>query len=240
MKRVRCTVVVLCLLVMLPLGAAAETPVENGLNQGEAAEMFRTVELLLGEMQEEPDAQAMKALLRRAKGVAFFPSVVKIGFGIGALMGDGFLLERGENGQWMGPSFMKIRGLSYGWQVGLQSIGMMLVIANERGMENFRSGSLNLGGDVSVAVGPLGRRGELVTDMRLEASVYGYSIARGAFIGASIAGSDISVDSDKNARYWGEDLTQEELFQRPADDERIQPVLERLQEMMNQAETQEE
>jgi len=179
-------------------------------------------------MENEPDAESMAALLGKAKGVAIFPAVIKIGFGIGGLMGDGFLLERDEQGQWYGPTFMDIRGLSYGWQVGIQSIGLVLVITNEQGMDNFRSGNVKLGGDVSFAVGPWGRRGELATDLRLESSIYAYSITSGAFLGISIEGSDIRTVPSLNEVYWDAALSSDAMSVQPAEDFRILPLIEAL------------
>ena len=98
----------------------------------------------LRDMAVEPDAGAMVSLLKEARGVAIFPSVVKAGIFLGGKYGEGLVLQRDqETGTWYGPSFITMKGVSYGLQFGVQSTALVLVINNDEGMERFR-GSQNL------------------------------------------------------------------------------------------------
>ena len=216
------------------MGGATSTVRADDVEEQELIEsLLERSEQLLQKMIEEPDAQNMAVLMQRAHGVAIFPSVIKVGFGIGGLMGDGLLMERDAVGNWHGPGFMDIRGLSYGWQAGFQSIGMVLIITSEEGMDSFRSGNIKVGGDASFAIGPWGRSGEISTDLELESAIYGYSIAQGAFLGISFSGSDIRVVPSLNEAYWGEFESSRTLFEQPANDPRVLPLVEALKQFMD-------
>lgn len=183
--------------------AAAKAPLEH---IEEAARMVR-------EMAAQTDAGAMSDLLDRARGIAAFPAVVKAGLIIGGRHGDGLVVRRNpETGAWYGPAFIEMTGASFGLQIGVQSTALLLVIANERGMKAFEGGRFTLGGDVSVAVGPVGRHAEAGTDSAMEASIYSYSITKGIFAGISLEGAVIDADEPANAEYWGVVLTPEQIL----------------------------
>ena len=114
---------------------------------------------LVNKMALQADAAGMADTIRSAKGVAVFPDVAKAGFIIGAEEGQGIVLLRTENGGWSGPAFMGVSGASVGFQVGAESIGLVLVINNDNGLHAFTGGnSFKLGADVAVAAGPVGRQ----------------------------------------------------------------------------------
>ncbi len=184
---------------------------------------------VLQEMSQQEDCGTMADLLARAKGVAIFPQVVKAGLMFGARHGRGVVLKRDSvNGQWFGPSFVEITGLSYGLQIGVQSTALVLVITNERGMKSFEEGSFTLGGDLSVAAGPLGRHLEAGTDIELKAAIYSYSMSKGAFIGFSLEGAKVNPDDAANELYWKRSASSSEFLQRKATDSRIRPLVKEL------------
>ena len=92
-----------------------------------------------------------------------------------------------------------------------------------------------LGGDFSIAAGPMGRRAEAATDAQIKASIYSYSIAKGLFAGVSLDGSVISISVKRNKEYWGNKVTAKEALQKPADDERIQPLIKALDALIKKA-----
>ncbi|MGI6038300.1 MAG: lipid-binding SYLF domain-containing protein [Limnochordia bacterium] len=211
------------LLILLAVPAAAQQ-VDQQITK--AAQTLR-------EVAEQSDAATMVSILQKSKGVAIIPSMVKAGFGLGGQYGKGIFLERDERGNWYGPAFIGIRGMSYGLQIGVQSVALVLVIANERGLESFHGGNFKLGGDVSIAAGPLGRRGEVGTDLQLEASIYSYSISRGLFAGVSLEGAQVYLDGEMNEAYWGESLEPEAIYSQKATDPRIRQVIEALEQLIN-------
>lgn len=188
---------------------------------------------VLKEMAEKEDAWRMGDLLEEAWGVAIFPKVVKAGLVIGGHHGEGFFLKRDPStGRWYGPNFVSVTGASWGLQIGVQSIGLVLVVINEDGIQGFMGDNVKLSGDLSVAAGPEGRHTEAGTDSRLEASIYSYSITKGAFAGMMLEGAAITVDENANTVYWGVNLSAESALDRPASDVRIRPVMNELEDIM--------
>jgi len=184
---------------------------------------------LIREMIDQKDSPRMATLIEDAKGVAIFPSVIKAGFIIGGQRGEGLFLRKDPTtGRWYGPNFVNITGLSYGLQIGAQSIGLVLVVTNENGLRGFMGDNVKLSGDLSVAAGPVGRQVEAGTDSRLKASIYSYSISKGAFAGLTIGGAVIDVDENANAVYWGASMSAKAILGRPATDTRIKPLLREI------------
>ena len=163
---------------------------------------------VLKEMSTSEDSGAFGALLKEAEGIAIFPSIIKIGWGIGGQYGKGIIFRKDSRvGIWYGPAFVKIKSISVGPQIGIQSIALVLVISNERGMEGFMEDNFTLGGTASIAAGPLGRSLSADTDYKFKASIYSYSISKGAYIGVSFQGSAVEEDSKANELFYGKSIS---------------------------------
>ena len=168
---------------------------------------------VLEEMSTSEDSGAFGALLKEAEGIAIFPSIIKIGWGIGGQYGKGIIFRKDNRvGIWYGPAFVKIKSVSVGPQIGIQSIALVLVISNERGMEGFMEDNFTLGGTVSIAAGPLGRSLSADTDYKFKASMYSYSISKGAYIGVSFQGSSIEEDSKANELFYGKRISNRNIL----------------------------
>ncbi len=187
--------------------------------------------LTLKEMMNQNDAGAMADTLRGAKGVAIFPSVVKAGFVFGGRFGEGLILRK-EGNSWNGPSFVDIAGASFGLQIGVQSTALVLVITNEKGMQGFVGDKITLGGDVSVAAGPVGRDAQAATDGKLQASIYSYSMSKGLFAGMSLEGASISTQNEKNAKYWGKAMLPSEILKTKASKKDIAELIQALNSLI--------
>lgn len=187
----------LLFLVLTCIGQAAPTTMTPSEIINESIEV-------LEEMSVSEDSGAFGALLKEAEGIAIFPSIIKIGWGIGGQYGKGIIFRKDSRvGIWYGPAFVKIKSISIGPQIGIQSIALVLVISNERGMEGFMEDNFTLGGTASIAAGPLGRSLSADTDYKFKASIYSYSISKGAYIGVSFQGSAIEEDSKANELFYG-------------------------------------
>jgi lipid-binding SYLF domain-containing protein len=168
---------------------------------------------VLDQLLRIPEQSIPPAMLARAYAVAVVPSVVRIGFGLGARRGKGILVVRQEDGSWSNPAFITLTGGSFGFQAGVQRTDVVLVFKSRRGVDNITSGKLTLGADASIAAGPVGRSVEGATDMRFEAEIVSYSRARGIFAGVSFAGSGVTMDRRANAAFYGSpSITPEKIF----------------------------
>jgi lipid-binding SYLF domain-containing protein len=206
--------------------AGAETQHEKHINMSAK---------LLREMQKQSDAESMAKVLKSAKGVAIFPSVIQAGLGIGGMTGEGVVLVRRGNG-WSGPSFASIVGGSFGFQIGVKEVGLVLVITNEGGLQAFTGGnSFKLGGDVSIAAGPVGRDAQVATDSTAKASIYSYSMSKGLFAGIALSGSTINVNGDANKAYWGVATGAKTALSRSADGAKIKPLVAELGKLLKLA-----
>ncbi|NMB24461.1 MAG: lipid-binding SYLF domain-containing protein [Firmicutes bacterium] len=221
--QVSVSLILICLLVWAPVVSGASAGVR-------ITESIETLQ----DMAKEPDARAMATLLQKAQGVAIFPSVIKAGVLLGGKYGEGLVIQRNqEDGTWYGPSFITMKGVSYGLQFGVQSTALVLVINNEKGMESFRGTQrVTLGGDIGVAAGPVGRQAGASTDVDLQAAIYSYSISKGIFAGFSLEGAVIEADEDANHAYWGKPIGPRQILGIEATDRRMESLLEELENLM--------
>ena len=157
---------------------------------------------VLEETAAMPDQQIPDALLRRAQGIAVLPTVVKAAFLIGGRGGKGVLTIRDAQGRWTNPAFIRLAGGSFGLQWGVQTADIVLVFTTRRGIEGLTGGKVTLGGDASVAVGPVGRQVSGATDISFTAEVYSYSRAKGLYAGIAIDGTVLTIDNGANASFY--------------------------------------
>ncbi|HET7745672.1 MAG TPA: lipid-binding SYLF domain-containing protein [Vicinamibacteria bacterium] len=144
-------------------------------------------------------------LLDRAECVAVVPGVKKAALGVGGRYGKGAAVCRiqGGHGPWGPPLLITVGGPSVGFQIGGQSADHVFLVMNPKGIDHLLKSRFTLGGDVSVAAGPVGRAAEAATDLRMEAEILSYSRAKGLFAGASLEGSVVRPDKDGNRRLYG-------------------------------------
>ncbi len=139
-------------------------------------------------------------VLANAQGIAIIPGEVKAGFIFGGEVGQGVLVARTPNGSWSPPAFITIAGGSFGFQIGGEARDIVLILNSPRSVQLVENGRLDLGGDVSVAAGPIGG-GVGITSETPEA--YAYVNSFGAFIGATVQGSVLSPDFNANQNLYG-------------------------------------
>ena len=138
-----------------------------------------------------------KELLDKAEAIAVFPDVVKAAFIFGGKGGQGVISRRTAKG-WSAPAFFNISGGSFGAQIGATKTDYVLLIMNEAGLNGLLGDKFEMGGEVGVAAGPVGREAAASTNLRLDAGILSYSRSKGAFIGAALKGAVISPDNDLN------------------------------------------
>jgi lipid-binding SYLF domain-containing protein len=186
------------LLAVLPAGGSPQPPPNEKLRERAA----RAGEIV-AELVKEADHAPPQSLLNKATCVAAVPEVVQVGLGIGGKVGFGLASCRTRAG-WSLPTFMGLKGGTFGLQIGGQSADVVLVFLNKSAPRLIASSSFDLGGQASVAAGPVGRNLSAETDYKLNAEIYSYSKTKGLFAGINLAGTKWEVDSKANKAVYGE------------------------------------
>src|ERR1700721_1655266 len=169
--------------------------------------------VVMQEIMNVPD-NIPQEVMEKAECVIVFPSVLKAAFVVGASYGRGAMVCRtGEHfrGRWGAPAMFALEGGSVGFQIGGQATDLVLLVMNERGADSILSSKVKLGGDASVAAGPVGRDAPAVTDAIMRADILSYSRTRGLFAGVSLEGSTLRPDDDATADVYGRRLTAREI-----------------------------
>ena len=153
-------------------------------------------------------------VMEKAECVIVFPSVLKAAFVVGASYGRGAMVCRtGKefHGPWGAPAMMALEGGSFGFQIGGQATDLVLLVMNDRGAQSILSSKVKLGGDASIAAGPVGRDASADTDAYMRSEILSYSRTRGLFAGISLEGSTLRPDDDATADVYGRKLTAREI-----------------------------
>jgi lipid-binding SYLF domain-containing protein len=171
---------------------------------------------VIKEVMDIPECAIPPSLLRNAQGIAIFPDVLKGAFVFGGRYGVGVLLVRNEDRSWGNPVFFRLLGGSFGWQAGVQSTDVILVLNSIRSLDAICGGKFTLGADASIAAGPVGRQAEAGTDILLRAEILSYSRNRGLFLGLSLEGAAIQVEYGATASFYNAPgLLPMEILRRP-------------------------
>jgi lipid-binding SYLF domain-containing protein len=180
--------------------AQAEKKLKDEANQSEkAAQVIR-------EIMDTPDKGIPQELLDGAECVAVFPSVFKAGFIFGGRGGRGVASCRTAAG-WSAPAFFTLGGGSFA-----QSMDFVMLFMNKDGLNSLLSDQFTLGGDASVAAGPVGRQTGAATDLKLNAQILSYSRSKGLFVGLELKGVVIMPDKDDMRYVYGEGVTAKEVL----------------------------
>jgi len=167
---------------------------------------------VMHEIMAAPDKGIPEEVLEHAKCVAVVPHMLKGGFVVGAQNGRGVATCKTANG-WSAPLFFSLTGGSFGLQIGVEGVDLVMIIQNERGMRQLLSSKFELGADASVAAGPVGRHASANTDWKMEAEILTYSRARGAFAGLTLNGASIRHDEDSTRAIYGHNVSNHKILQ---------------------------
>ena len=192
----RC-IVIAALAVALPAAVRAQSEPSRKLS-----ERAQRAGEIIAELVKEADHAPPQSLLSRATCVAAVPEVVQVGLGVGGKVGFGLASCRTPTG-WSLPTFMALKGGTVGFQIGGQAADVVLVFVNKNAARTISSSSFDLGGQASVAAGPVGRSLTAETDYKLNAEIFSYSKTKGLFAGINVAGTKWEIDSKSNAEIYG-------------------------------------
>jgi lipid-binding SYLF domain-containing protein len=193
----------------------AALPITSSARDDEKeADRIQNAGHVVKEIMDIPD-DIPQDLIDKSECIIVFPSVLKAAFIVGGSYGRGVMTCRtGEHfsGPWSAPSMMALEGGSFGFQIGGEATDFVLLVMNGRGAHSILHSKVKLGGDASVAAGPVGRSASAESDVTLRAEVLSYSRARGAFAGISLEGSTVRPDNDANERVYGSKMSAEDII----------------------------
>src|SRR5205085_12385480 len=153
----------------------------------------------LSEIMGAPDNGIPHELLEKAQCIVIVPGLKKGAFIFGGKYGRGYLLCRASSGSgWSAPAGVTVEGGSFGFQIGGEETDAVMLVMSKRGAEKLLSSKFTLGGDASVAAGPVGRSSAADTDAKMQAEILTYSRSRGVFAGLSLGGATLRPDADSN------------------------------------------
>ena len=161
---------------------------------------------VLHEIMAAPDNGIPEEVLEHAKCIAVVPHMIKGGFVFGAENGRGVATCRTATG-WSAPAFFAITGGSWGLQIGVEGVDLVMIIQNDNGMRHLLASKFQLGADASAAAGPVGRHASADTDWKLNTEILTYSRAKGAFAGLTLTGASIRRDNDSMRAIYGRHVT---------------------------------
>ena len=196
--RVCCAAVLVGLLAL----SAVITPAQKKSRAQDAARHSNDAAKTFTEIMNVKDKAIPKEMLDTAEAIAVFPGVLKAAFLIGGRGGQGVISRRVKGG-WSALAFFNLSGGSFGPQIGAQRTDYVLLIMNQSGLDGLLKDKFELGGEVGIAAGPVGREAAASTNPRLDAGILSYSRSKGVFIGAALKGAVISPDNDLNEAIYG-------------------------------------
>jgi len=160
---------------------------------------------VLTEIMNTPDKGIPEEVMEGAKCVAVVPHLIKGGFIFGAENGKGVATCRTAHG-WSAPAFFTVTGGSWGAQIGVEGVDLVMLFMTDKGMEHLLANKVKIGADASAAAGPVGRHASAGTDWKLNTEILTYSRAKGAFAGITLNGSDLRRDDDSTEAMYGKEV----------------------------------
>ena len=222
-----------CLLGVILILQPTDPGVVRAANKNKDEDRLKDCGAVLKEILDIPD-DIPQSLLDKADCMVVYPSVLKAAFVVGGSYGRGAMTcQQGEDfrGSWSAPTMMALEGGSFGFQIGGQATDFVLLVMNEGGARGVLAGKVKLGGDASVAAGPVGRNASAETDVTLRSEILSYSRSRGLFAGISLEGSTIRPDNKANEQIYGETLEAKQIVL--SDQVRVPAAAEQLVSTLN-------
>ncbi|HTW66236.1 MAG TPA: lipid-binding SYLF domain-containing protein [Bryobacteraceae bacterium] len=213
--------------LLLALGAAGILQAAS-----DAAKRLDDAADMLTDIMSAPDKGIPQDLLDKAQCVVLVPGLKKGAFIVGAKYGKGFMLCRKASGVgWSAPAAIRVEGGSFGFQIGGSETDVVMLVNSKSGARKLLESKFTLGGDASVAAGPVGRTSSAETDAQLHAEILTYSRSRGVFAGISLQGATLRPDDDWNRQMYNADLTNRQIVmgntRPPATAEKLIHVLDK-------------
>lgn len=199
-------VIVIALVCLSTLGWSADKS-----DKQQTADRLQLAGQVLQEIMAAPDKGVPEEVYTGAKCIAVVPHMVKAGFIFGGKHGRGVATCRTTAG-WSAPEFFTMSGGSWGAQIGVEGVDLVMMIMNEKGMQHLMSNKFQIGAEASAAAGPVGRHASAGTDWKADTEILSYSRSKGLFAGISLDGTWINQDKDATKAVYGESVTAQEIL----------------------------
>jgi lipid-binding SYLF domain-containing protein len=193
------------LLLMSLIGLIGTFAWAGSAREDSVARLQSSVEVLHAVMAA-PDKGIPEEVLTSAKCILVVPNLIKGGFIFGGKHGRGVASCRTSDG-WSAPAFVSIGGGSWGLQIGVEGVDLVVLVMNEQGFQHLLSSKFQLSGEGSVAAGPVGRHASAGTDWKMNTEMLSYSRSKGAFAGLTLEGAVVEQDNDSTRAIYGKNMT---------------------------------
>jgi len=202
---IRCTVAIaLTAVAVVAFQPAAHAQAEQQKLVGEAETTFSN-------FVRDPDMKWFQQNVGRAKAVLIAPQVVKAGFIFGGSGGRAVLIARDpKSGKWVGPAFYALATASVGFQAGIAVSEAITLVMTDKGMNSLLSPSFKMGGDASVAAGPVGAG----ASSNVVADLISFSRSKGVYGGLNLDGTVVNTSDDWNEAFYGKKVQSTDILVR--------------------------
>ena len=199
--RSRFSILILTVFALTVFSTVATAQKKTGKDLKDAVDRVNKASEAMREIMKMSDKSIPRDLLGKAKAIVVFPGAIKGAFIVGGQGGKGVAVRRIGRG-WSAPAFLNMAGGSVGLQIGGSKTDYVLLVMNDKGMKNLLADKFEIGGEGSVAAGPVGRTASASTNATLDAEILTYSRSKGLFAGISLKGIVISNDEDLNTAIY--------------------------------------
>jgi lipid-binding SYLF domain-containing protein len=196
----------IALAVACPSLMGADEKSKTAQRMNDAASLFT-------EVMAAPDKSIPQDLLDKSHCIVLIPELKKAAFGIGGKYGRGFAVCRAGGAMgWGPPAAVRVEGGSVGFQIGVSSTDVILLVMNERGMKRLSTSKFTIGADATAAAGPVGRNATAQTDALMTAEILSWSRSKGLFAGISLDGATMRNDLDENQAMYGQRWSSKQIL----------------------------
>jgi SH3 domain-containing YSC84-like protein 1 len=193
------------LLLMSLIGLVGTLAWAGSAREDTVDRMDRSVNVIRAVMST-PDKGIPEEVLSSAKCILVVPDLIKGGFVFGGKHGRGVATCRTPEG-WSAPAFVSVGGGSWGLQIGIEDVDLVMLVMNDRGLQHLLSSKFELTGEGSVAAGPVGRHASAGTDWKMNTELLTYSRSKGVFAGLTLEGAVVEQDNDSTRAIYGKHMS---------------------------------
>ena len=222
---------------MILLATLAIVPLLAKDKNNESIKRLSEAASVLTEIMAAPDKGIPEDMLANSHCIVIVPGMKTAAFLVGGKYGKGYVSCRRKSGPgWTAPATVRIEGGSVGFQIGGSETDVIMLVMNERGANRLFDSKFTLGGEGSVAAGPVGRTATAQTDAQMHAEILSWSRSQGLFAGIALTGATLRQDLDDNAQLYGKKLENKQILTTSM---RVPKSAERLIGLLNKYSTRE-